>query len=153
MTNHLIYYLSKINSSKLIAKDNFNEWKELTKILLYTYPASKFFDELSEIVFNKTQLDTIKYPFEKVKKQVEKGVISEEMQKINGRIKIIDIAKKKYGLDIKKGNKCICPFHKDIDPSLSFNNAKGLFYCFGCHVGGDTIKFIGMMEDLRNEKK
>ncbi len=40
----------------------------------------------------------------------------------------------------------LCPFHKEKTPSFSIDVEKGLFYCFGCHKGGDIIKFIEEIE-------
>jgi DNA primase len=40
----------------------------------------------------------------------------------------------------------LCPFHKEKTPSFSIDVEKGLFYCFGCHKGGDIIKFVEEME-------
>jgi len=54
----------------------------------------------------------------------------------------------KYGIKYK-GNKCICPFHADKAPSLSFNNEKGLWKCFGCQAKGDIITMIKMLEERR----
>lgn len=34
-----------------------------------------------------------------------------------------------------------CPFHDDKQPSLSLDLETGLFYCHGCHVGGDVFSF------------
>lgn len=39
----------------------------------------------------------------------------------------------------------ICPFHNDNSPSLSINIDNGLFYCFGCGIGGNHIKFAKML--------
>ena len=33
----------------------------------------------------------------------------------------------------------LCPFHQEKTPSLSIDPARGLFYCFGCHKGGDVF--------------
>lgn len=54
---------------------------------------------------------------------------------------IIDIAKR-LGLEIDKNNKTICPFHKDINPSLSFNTEENYYHCFACGAGGDNIKLV-----------
>ncbi len=35
-----------------------------------------------------------------------------------------------------------CPFHNEKTPSFIINEIKGMYYCFGCHVGGDAFKFI-----------
>jgi len=35
-----------------------------------------------------------------------------------------------------------CPFHDDSSPSLSIDDELGVFYCHGCHIGGDVITFI-----------
>ena len=34
----------------------------------------------------------------------------------------------------------LCPFHVDTDPSLRYWKQKGIFHCFGCGFGGDTIR-------------
>jgi len=40
----------------------------------------------------------------------------------------------------------LCPFHKEKTPSFSVESESGLFYCFGCHKGGDVIKFVEEIE-------
>lgn len=42
-----------------------------------------------------------------------------------------------------------CPFHNEKTPSFSITPDKNIFYCFGCHEGGDIIKFVMEMENLR----
>jgi len=39
-----------------------------------------------------------------------------------------------------------CPFHADKNPSFSVNARGQYFYCFGCGVGGDVIKFLLLYE-------
>lgn len=42
----------------------------------------------------------------------------------------------------------ICPFHQERDPSFSVSPEKQIFYCFGCHTGGNAIKFLMLVENL-----
>jgi DNA primase len=42
----------------------------------------------------------------------------------------------------------LCPFHEERTPSFSVDPSEKLYHCFGCGVGGDTIKFIEEKEGL-----
>jgi len=64
---------------------------------------------------------------------------------IDSSLKISDVAKK-YGLKVE-GNKAVCPFHDDKDPSLSLSDQKNVFYCFGCQTKGDIVEFIRRLEE------
>ena len=39
-----------------------------------------------------------------------------------------------------------CPFHSEKTASFTVSPHKEIFYCFGCHVGGDVIAFMARME-------
>ncbi len=41
-----------------------------------------------------------------------------------------------------------CPFHNEKTPSFSVDEDRKFFYCFGCHKGGNVIKFVQEMEKL-----
>ncbi|MFB3851792.1 MAG: DNA primase, partial [Acidobacteriota bacterium] len=46
----------------------------------------------------------------------------------------------------------LCPFHKEKTASFFVDTESGLFYCFGCHKGGDIIKFIEEIEKCSFEE-
>lgn len=41
-----------------------------------------------------------------------------------------------------------CPFHHEKTPSFHVEEDKNFFYCFGCHAGGDIIKFFMEIEKV-----
>jgi DNA primase len=50
----------------------------------------------------------------------------------------------------KKGREyeACCPFHQEKTPSFKVNSSKQIFHCFGCHKGGDAIRFVMEFEHL-----
>jgi len=40
-----------------------------------------------------------------------------------------------------------CPFHHEKTASFTISPDKDIFYCFGCHTGGDVISFIAKVEN------
>ena len=42
----------------------------------------------------------------------------------------------------------LCPFHEERTPSFSVDPERGLYHCFGCGVGGDSIRFLMETEQL-----
>ncbi len=36
----------------------------------------------------------------------------------------------------------LCPFHNEKTPSFSVSRTKQMYYCFGCHAGGNVITFM-----------
>ncbi len=137
-------------------------WRSLTRLILKKYPIQQVLYHLDEALLEAADEQWInkKYPkgffkedFEYPKRKSVKKVNlhnSKVNNIINENLKITEVAKS-YGLDIKK-SKAVCPFHIDTDPSLSFSDKKNLFNCFGCHVKGNIITFIKMMEEKRNDK-
>jgi len=41
-----------------------------------------------------------------------------------------------------------CPFHGEKTPSFAVNREEQFFYCYGCHEGGDVLKFVQKMNNL-----
>ena len=42
----------------------------------------------------------------------------------------------------------LCPFHNEKTPSFTVSPAKGIFKCFGCGKGGNSVHFIMEHEQL-----
>ena len=40
----------------------------------------------------------------------------------------------------------LCPFHAEDTPSFSVSTSKQIYYCFGCHKGGNVIHFMMEIE-------
>lgn len=56
---------------------------------------------------------------------------------------ILEIVSEHVGLKRRGRNWTgLCPFHEEKTPSFSVNPEKGLYFCFGCHAGGDVIDFV-----------
>lgn len=41
--------------------------------------------------------------------------------------------------------KIVCPFHDDINPSMTINFIVGSFYCFGCGASGNAFDFVKLV--------
>ncbi len=66
---------------------------------------------------------------------------------IKTRVAILDVIQE-YGTLKKAGGywKGRCPFHHEKTASFTVSPHKEIFYCFGCHEGGDVIAFIAKVE-------
>lgn len=42
----------------------------------------------------------------------------------------------------------LCPFHSEKTPSFNVNPDRQMFYCFGCHTGGNVFSFLMKKENL-----
>jgi len=75
--------------------------------------------------------------------------LSEIITLIKDKIDIVDFISEYISLK-KRGKNYVglCPFHSERTPSFTVSREKQLFHCFGCHAGGDLIKFIMMYENI-----
>lgn len=65
------------------------------------------------------------------------------IQQIREANDIVDIVSQYVTLRKRgKNHSGLCPFHSEKTPSFSVVQEKQFFYCFGCHSGGDVIKFV-----------
>jgi DNA primase len=71
------------------------------------------------------------------------ALTSEQIEAIRGRIDIVRMVGAYVPLK-KQGQRWVgvCPFHAEKTPSFSVSAEKGLYYCFGCHAGGDIFSFL-----------
>lgn len=65
----------------------------------------------------------------------------------------LDIVKliESYGIEVvMKGSIpfCLCPFHKDSNPSLALYKDTNSFYCYACNTGGPIEKLIAKIEGI-----
>lgn len=73
----------------------------------------------------------------------------EFLTQLRNRCDIEDIIERYVNLK-KTGSSTVglCPFHSERTPSFHVSGRKQMFYCFGCHKGGDVITFIMEAEHL-----
>ncbi len=79
------------------------------------------------------------------------GLIPENLiSEVLTRTDIVDLVSSYVPLEKKSSANLfgLCPFHEEETPSFSVAPRKQIFYCFGCHKGGNAIKFIQEIEHL-----
>lgn len=74
---------------------------------------------------------------------------NEWIDEVRDRSDIISVVSEYVTLQ-KKGSKHwgLCPFHGEKTPSFSVDQEKQMYYCFGCHAGGNVITFVMAMERM-----
>ncbi|MFK5975633.1 MAG: DNA primase, partial [Sulfurovum sp.] len=71
------------------------------------------------------------------------------IEALKSSIDIVDIVGSFIELKKSGANyKANCPFHGEETPSFVVSPAKQIYHCFGCGVGGDSIKFVMELEKL-----
>lgn len=72
-------------------------------------------------------------------------------EKILSGINFADFYKnhlEKFHINGNNQGKGCCPFHQDINPSLSVNLETGQYFCHGCEDGGDLLKFYMRIKNI-----
>lgn len=68
---------------------------------------------------------------------------------VMSRLDIVDVVGSYVSLRRQGRNLLgLCPFHSEKTPSFSVAPEKQIFYCFGCHKGGNALKFLMEIEGL-----
>ncbi|MER3462696.1 MAG: DNA primase [Armatimonadota bacterium] len=75
---------------------------------------------------------------------------AQAVEQIRSRLPIAELVGRYVALKPagKGRHKGLCPFHPEKTPSFQVDEAKGLFYCFGCKAGGDLFAFLQRVEGL-----
>ena len=75
---------------------------------------------------------------------------AEDVAAVRERARIEEVVGERVQLRSAGGGslKGLCPFHDEKSPSFQVSPAKGLFYCFGCQVGGDVFDFLVKLDHL-----
>jgi len=139
-----------------------NLWHSLTRMMFKNYSATLVYGMVNTALAEASDEQWFEHKYPKdfwnenwkctlPTKKLKNIPVGDTKKFIDSCLKITDVAKH-YGLKVR-ANKCVCPFHADSDPSLSLSDKKNVFNCFGCHIKGDIIEFIRLMEGLKNEKK
>ncbi len=73
------------------------------------------------------------------------------MEELLSKTDLVQLASKYVSLT-KKGNNywACCPFHHEKTPSFQISSEKQLYYCHGCHEGGNAITFIKKIESVES---
>ena len=71
------------------------------------------------------------------------------LEEIKSKIDIVDFVSDYVQLKKSGQNyKGLCPFHSEKTPSFMVSQAKQIFHCFGCGIGGDVISFLMKHDNL-----
>lgn len=71
------------------------------------------------------------------------------MSEITSRLDAVEIIGQYVPLrQTGKTWKGLCPFHPEKTPSFNVNRERGLWYCFGCGIGGDLVSFVMKIENI-----
>lgn len=72
----------------------------------------------------------------------------ELVEEIRSKNDIVDVISSYVRLTKKGSNYFgLCPFHNEKTGSFSVTPSKQMYYCFGCHAGGNVISFIKEYEN------
>lgn len=73
----------------------------------------------------------------------------EKIEEVKERASIVQVISEYLPLAKRGINHVgLCPFHSEKTPSFTVNEAKKIFYCFGCNSTGNVITFLMKKEGL-----
>jgi DNA primase len=77
------------------------------------------------------------------------GILDEDVQRVREAVNLREIVSEYVQLK-RVGRRWVglCPFHAEKSGSFNVNEENGLWKCFGCQKGGDSITFVREIEHL-----
>jgi len=73
----------------------------------------------------------------------------EVIQDVRALNDIVDVVSSYVQLRLQGGRHFgLCPFHNEKSASLCVTGDTQMFYCFGCHAGGNVISFVMRIENM-----
>jgi len=76
-------------------------------------------------------------------------ITKDSIENLKSHLDVVDIISQFIELKKSGANfKACCPFHGEDTPSFVVSPQKQIYHCFGCGVGGDSIKFVMEYEKL-----
>jgi DNA primase len=73
----------------------------------------------------------------------------DDVDAVRERTNLVEVVQQYVGL--KKAGRAfsgLCPFHTEKTPSFTVDQAKQVYYCFGCGQGGNVFRFLMDVEHL-----
>ena len=157
-TNCTVKWLNEIANGKSSDPNPLRSFYRECRLIIRNEGVDKALNEFCkavEDVANDTWTDFVMPDFNEKEDIKGKGIVvkGNARRNIDANIKISQVAKS-YGLKVR-GKMAVCPFHDDKDPSLSFDDKKNIFHCFGCNTSGDIVEFkrLLMEREERNGNK
>jgi DNA primase len=76
------------------------------------------------------------------------------LDELRARVPVSRVIGRKVSWDTRRSNPgkgdfwAPCPFHQEKTASFHVDDAKGFYYCFGCHAKGDALTFLRESENM-----
>ncbi len=80
----------------------------------------------------------------------QRGIPESVVEEIKQRNEIVSVVEQYVRLEKKSAQNFfgLCPFHSEDTASFSVSPNKQIYYCFGCHKGGDVVHFMMEIEKI-----
>ncbi len=77
------------------------------------------------------------------------GVSEDFIEEVRSRNDVVEVISSYIKLQRRGANYFgLCPFHGEKTASFSVSPGKQMYYCFGCHAGGNVINFVMEYENF-----